>query len=262
MSGRDDAFDDLPWGAAPGAEPSDWEFAAAACELAILESDGGGWAALPTEVAERVASRAAAHVPPRRGSGHGSSLAARPARPAGGGAAAAGWLVAACLALLLAWQRDGARRAVDRAVDVKPPIAADVAGLRSRLLAEDSATITVPWKAGGDDRSIATAAAAGAPLGDVVWNATLQQGVMRFRGLAANDPAVEQYQLWIFDADRDEAHPVDGGVFDVAGDGEVLVAIDPRVPVGRATAFAVTVERPGGVVVSRRERLPLLAALP
>jgi hypothetical protein len=70
--------------------------------------------------------------------------------------------------------------------------------------------------------------------------------------------------LWIFDADRDPAHPVDGGVFDVpaGADGDVVVRIDPRLPIGRATAFAITVERPGGVVVSSRKRLPLLAALP
>jgi hypothetical protein len=34
------------------------------------------------------------------------------------------------------------------------------------------------------------------------------------------------------------------------------------VPSGRrATAFAITVEKPGGVVVSSRKRLPLLAAV-
>ena len=87
---------------------------------------------------------------------------------------------------------------------------------------------------------------------------------MRFRGLAANDPAVAQYQLWIFDAERDEAYPVDGGVFDVPpeANGDVVVRIDPRLVVSRAVAFAVTVEQPGGVVVSSRSRLPLLAALP
>jgi len=88
---------------------------------------------------------------------------------------------------------------------------------------------------------------------------------MRLRGLAANDPIVEQYQLWIFDADRDAAHPVDGGVFDVAAssaDGELCIPIDARLPIGKPTLFAITVEKPGGVVVSTRERLPLLAKVP
>ena len=126
--------------------------------------------------------------------------------------------------------------------------------------------MTVAWKA-GDDPAIITGTAdpeSATGIGDVVWSPSRQQGFMRFRGLAANDPAVAQYQLWIFDAERDEAYPVDGGVFDVPpeADGDVVVRIDPRLVVGRAVAFAVTVEQPGGVVVSSRSRLPLLAALP
>ena len=82
---------------------------------------------------------------------------------------------------------------------------------------------------------------------------------MRFVGLAANDPTVSQYQLWIFDKARDQAYPVDGGVFDVSGSGEVIVPIDPKIHVDDATLFAVTVERPGGVVVSKRERIVVTA---
>jgi anti-sigma-K factor RskA len=135
------------------------------------------------------------------------------------------------------------------------------------LLAQDPDAVTVPWKKAGDDPAIVAAQAdleSVEGLGDVVWSPTRQQGYMRFRGLAANDPAVAQYQLWIFDAERDAAYPVDGGVFDVPADaaGDVVVRIDPRLPVSRATAFAITVEKPGGVVVSSRKRLPLLAAVP
>jgi anti-sigma-K factor RskA len=126
-------------------------------------------------------------------------------------------------------------------------------------LAEDPHAVTVAWKAGKDP----TVAAAGDDLGDIVWSPARQRGFMRIRGLAVNDPAVAQYQLWIFDAERNADYPVDGGVFDVAvGSEEVVVPMDPRLPVGRATLFAVTVEKPGGVVVSTRERLPLLAAVP
>jgi hypothetical protein len=52
---------------------------------------------------------------------------------------------------------------------------------------------------------------------------------------------------------------VDGGVFDVTTEGEVLVSIHPKLKVQEAFLFAVTIEKPGGVVVSSRERLPLLA---
>jgi hypothetical protein len=33
-------------------------------------------------------------------------------------------------------------------------------------------------------------------------------------------------------------------------------------PIAKPTLFAITVERPGGVVVSDRSRLPLLASVP
>ncbi len=96
--------------------------------------------------------------------------------------------------------------------------------------------------------------------GDVVWDARTQTGYMRFVGLRRNDPSSEQYQLWIFDGRRDERYPVDGGVFDVRGDGdEVIVPIRASLPVGSPLAFAVTVERPGGVVVSDRSRVVLIA---
>ena len=103
-------------------------------------------------------------------------------------------------------------------------------------------------------------AAAGAG-GDVLWSTARQAGFMRFRGLPVNDPAVSQYQLWIFDAKQDERYPIDGGVFDVTEDGEVVVPIEAKIAVVEPTLFAITIEKPGGVVVSSRERLVLAAAV-
>ena len=102
-------------------------------------------------------------------------------------------------------------------------------------------------------------AAAKHPTGDVVWSKAEQRGYMRFVGLQPNDPAKWQYQLWIFDATRDQAFPVDGGVFDVSSTGEIVVPIAAKLAVGDAIMFAVTVEKPGGVVVSKRERVVVLA---
>ncbi len=96
--------------------------------------------------------------------------------------------------------------------------------------------------------------------GEIVWSDLVQRGFMRFRGLEANAPDEFQYQLWIFDSERDERFPVDGGVFDIpAGEEEVIVPIDARLPVRGATFFAVTVEAPGGVVVSDRSRVAVVA---
>ncbi len=79
--------------------------------------------------------------------------------------------------------------------------------------------------------------------GDVVWDPRTQRGFLLLKGCVANDPASARYQLWIFDAARDDRHPVDGGVFDLpAGLDEVVIPVHPTLPVARAVAFAVTVE--------------------
>jgi anti-sigma-K factor RskA len=98
------------------------------------------------------------------------------------------------------------------------------------------------------------------PGGSILWSSKLQSGLMTLRGLAANDPTVEQYQLWIVDRER-EGPPVDGGVFDVAvGADELRIPVDAKLLIGDPAAFVITVERPGGVVVSRQDRVAMVAA--
>lgn len=102
--------------------------------------------------------------------------------------------------------------------------------------------------------------------GRVVWSDAEQKGFMVFRGMTVNDPLSEQYQLWIFDTDPGQKSPVDGGVFDIiAGtedaNGDFIVPIKAHVPIDRAVQFAVTVERPGGVYVSKRDKIPVLAKI-
>jgi hypothetical protein len=125
---------------------------------------------------------------------------------------------------------------------------------RAALLASTPADRLVQWTWATTDDP-----AAKGVQGDVVWDPVTQQGYMRFVGLPANDSRDHQYQLWIFDAKRDDRYPVDGGVFDVGAGGEVVVPIHARLPVSQAALFAVTVEKPGGVVVSSRERIVVLA---
>ena len=155
------------------------------------------------------------------------------------------WAVAAvCLALALytavvpRWQRPG-----------DPNFSRS----RAALISSAPDVIERPWSAGPPP-------IAGAE-GDVTWSPLRQEGYMRFRGLPVNDPAKEQYQLWIFDRNQDEKTPVDGGVFDISATGEAVIPIHPKLKVKEAYLFAVTIEKPGGVVVSSRERLPLLAAV-
>ena len=169
----------------------------------------------------------------------------------------AGWLAAAAAVVLavFAWSRPP--QVVEKLVKVEvpaPPARLPTpAERRVELLAQSDDARTLAWSATPDP------AAKGA-TGDVVWSESRQQGYLRIRGLAVNDPSRAQYQLWIFDARREQAHPVDGGVFDVQG-GDVVVPIHAAIRVFEPKLFAVTVERPGGVVVSKRERIVLTAAL-
>ena len=97
--------------------------------------------------------------------------------------------------------------------------------------------------------------------GEVIWSDEKQEGYMKFKGLPVNDDSKEQYQLWIFENAKLEEHPKDGGVFDVTKDGEVIIPIDAKLKVSSPKAFAVTIEKPGGVVVSGREKIPALGAV-
>lgn len=142
-----------------------------------------------------------------------------------------------------------------------PPVAIDVPAeaklspseARAKLLAEGKDVVRTAWGETGDQ-------AGKGETGEVVWSNERQEGYMTFRAVATNDPKATQYQLWIFDAERDERYPVDGGVFDVnTENGEVTIPISARVVVKKPTLFAVTVEQPGGVVVSKRERIVVAA---
>lgn len=94
--------------------------------------------------------------------------------------------------------------------------------------------------------------------GDVVWNDELEQGFLRFVGLDVNDPAVEQYQVWVID-ERGMEQKVSGGVFNATAQGEVIVPIDPAIDVRRVALFAVTVEEPGGTWVPDLTRRVVVA---
>lgn len=95
--------------------------------------------------------------------------------------------------------------------------------------------------------------------GDIVWSNSEQKGYMRFRGLPVNDPQKSTYQLWIFDEAQDEKYPIDGGVFNVNKDGEIIIPIDAKISVKTPKMFAVTKEKPGGVVVSDRTGIVAIA---
>ncbi|MGB7201070.1 MAG: anti-sigma factor [Pyrinomonadaceae bacterium] len=119
-----------------------------------------------------------------------------------------------------------------------------------QLLAAGSA-IKANWAA-GNVKEIA------AVTGDIIWSDEKQTGYMLFRGLPVNDAAT-CYQLWIFDKNQKKETPIDGGVFKVTSDGEVVVPITAKLKANSPYLFAVTIEKDGGVVVSDRQKIAALA---
>lgn len=82
-------------------------------------------------------------------------------------------------------------------------------------------------------------------LAIAVWDPTRHEGVLTVEKLPA-PAANEDYQLWVVDPQYPD--PVDGGVFTVdRQSGAARVKFTGRQPVAAISAFAVTLERKGGV---------------
>jgi len=126
------------------------------------------------------------------------------------------------------------------------------AQLRDQLIASGSDVIKARW-AVGNDKDVKEI------TGDIVWSDAKQTGYMRFHGLPVNDAGKQTYQLWIFDETQDEKTPIDGGTFDIRDGGDVIIPINAKLRAFKPKMFAVTVEKPGGVVVSKRDKIAALA---
>jgi hypothetical protein len=181
----------------------------------------------------------------REAQGYFASLAAtRSVRSVRSGPAGGWWAAAACLLLaLFGWMRSPQT--------VLPPPEPTPAMQRAALLARAD-TLKIPLGATKDPEATGV-------TGDIVWDSAAQRGYLRLVGMRRNDPTTQQYQMWIFDGDRDPRYPVDGGVFNVPADGrELVIPIHNVIPVHSLKAFAVTVEKAGGVVVSTRDHVVVL----
>jgi hypothetical protein len=249
--------------AVASANRREFERAAAAISLA-----GNAHAeALPADLARRVARWAEEHFTAAGKKVVGldaarSAAASRPPPAAAPRSGIYGWFAAAACLVLAAfgWYRSPPpavpMAATNPPVQIAPPakpVPTTPAEDRAALLAK-SDSLKVAFGATKDPGAHGVS-------GDVVWDPVTQRGFLHFVGLAHNDPAARQYQLWIFDGGRDKRYPVDGGVFDIPANAtEVVVPIHAALPVLSAKAFAVTIEKPGGVVVSGREHVVALGA--
>ena len=232
----------------PDWDDDSMDLAAAAAELAMLDEELSMPSSLKGEVADTARFFFETHPPASR-SGDAEVVAFTPKPEAGAAprnpfAMWTGWLAAAAVLVFAL---------IGRFQGPSDPVIISPDELRRQMLAQADDAVVTSFEATEDQT------ATGA-RGDIVWSASRQEGYMRIAGLAANDPGREQYQLWIFDKDRDDRYPIDGGVFDVpAGQDEVVIPIDAKLAALEPQLYAVTVEPPGGVVVSSRERIALLA---
>lgn len=224
--------------------------AASLTQLAFLKNDPPAQAALPEAMRHRLRLQAAAWHAGRQASITAPVAdldLARRRRQAQAGStsnppsarwrtqAAAGWYVAAALAVVFV----AARLVPDAAI---APAAVTLEAQRAALVRAATDVVTVPWGASAEPGYEKA-------RGDVVWSDARQEGYLRIAGLPVNDRTRAQYQLWVVDASRD-VHPVDGGVFDITSDGELIIPVQAKLALNRPAAFAVTLEKPGGVVVS------------
>lgn len=234
--------------AQPDVAPDAFEHAAAAAAVVFVRADRQR-EPMPLELKQQIVRRGHSSLTApdggnvvslrerREGGPRGSDQVGRPWLSF----AALGWYAAAALALVLV-------------LPGPQPGTVALTEQRAALVAEAADTITLPWlksEQPGYERV----------AGDVVWSDTHQKGFLRLVGLPRNEPAVAQYQLWIIDPSRDE-QPVDGGVFDVTVAGEVIVPIDAKLAIVAPKAFALTLEQPGGVVVSDGPLLVVASAGP
>lgn len=241
---------ELTGGKPAQADAEAFELAAAAAQLAMTAT-----MPMPATLRRRleraadefIAARAAGASPgPAVAGTIGPGASAAPRRGPGSGVMA--WLAAAaCLLLAVAawWP----------SVAPAPSLAAQ----REALVAGAGDLLRLNW---GDFNSLdekKEPPELKGITGEVVWSDARQAGFLTFRNLPVNDPTKEQYQLWIVDAQRGLGQRVDGGVFDVSTPGECIIAINGKLRVTRAIGFAVTIEKPEGVVVSDMSRRVVLA---
>ena len=165
-----------------------------------------------------------------------------------------GWAVAAAACVALAINIAMTRfQPIEQASNTPPAIQKPNPSQAHDDLLAQAGTIKATWAPGGKDAELASLS------GDVVWNDEKQIGYMKFRGLPVNDRNKTTYQLWIFEENQGKETPIDGGTFDVDINGDVVIPINAKLRAKNPALFAVTVEKPGGVVISKKDKIAAIA---
>ena len=166
-----------------------------------------------------------------------------------------GWAVAGAACIALAFNLWLSRPQTNETVKNPPtptPTAAPLTPAQQfeQLRASANDAVTRPWSDFDPKKPRGV-------QGEVIWSNTQQKGFMRFRGLPVNDKSKETYQVWIFD--ENQKNPVSAGVFDVNQDGEVVIPMNAAITIQKPTMIGITVEKPGGVMVSELGKVMAVA---
>jgi anti-sigma-K factor RskA len=169
------------------------------------------------------------------------------------------WAVAAALALTAAWlaTRNLALQTENLALQTERELAEVAYKIAQNQLSERSLMAETMINDLGDklrradDLSRLKIAALASLAGNTkeaqviaVWDPGQQAGLLAMEKLPAIADT-QDYQIWIVDPAYKD--PVNGGVFHIDADGKVALAFQPDQPVTQAAAFAISLEKKGGV---------------
>ncbi|MEQ1922734.1 MAG: anti-sigma factor [Pyrinomonadaceae bacterium] len=244
-----------------GLEFNSLEVAAAAISMMAVDEEP-----MPASLRSKIIADANAFVveqneqtvawPPTTAEGDKSYVADSEERSSGSWLGWLGWASAAlaCIALVLNiyFTRVQSPPEIAKVPPVETPRALTPTELRDEMVKAATDTIKATWAA-GNVKGIAGV------VGDIVWSDQKQAGYMTFKNLPVNDTNAYTYQLWIMDENQGDVTPIDGGTFDVNTNGEIVIQINAKLKAKSPHLFAVTMEKPGGVVVSKREKIVALA---
>ena len=172
------------------------------------------------------------------------------------------WAAAATLALATAWfarestmlrEENSALRSERQLADVAYKMAQNQLSSRS-LLAEKMIASLGDKLHRAEDLARLKVTALASLAGNTkeaqviaVWDPEQQLGLLTMEKLPAIADT-QDYQIWIVDPAY--PNPVDGGVFHVSQSGRVILPFKPAQPVTQAAAFAISLEKKGGVPVA------------
>lgn len=133
------------------------------------------------------------------------------------------WTIAACLAIACVY------------------LAADRSGLKNRIARLQQRDVLAQVQIASLTSKLKSAPDANAV---VVWDEKKQRGILKVTELPRNEED-RDYQIWMVDPNY--KNPVDAGVFHVSNGKSLRVPFQPSSPVREAKAFAISLERKGGV---------------